>query len=664
MAEPVYTLIIAAYNAESTIADAILSLQNQRDSEWRLIVVDDGSTDSTFETTQSFAALDSRIMVLSQENAGTGAARNAALPFVRTPYCGYLDADDVLADHYSAAMHNLMAEYPGYDIYSSDGVHVFEDQRTQLVFNYGRVVSVTLDEMIDECWILGGGALIRTEALRSLGGYREHLYGEDYDLWMRAISAGLTHVGSPEPLYVYHQSVQGQKSEDRQAGNLSAVQALRDLIESGVLDRKHVRQAKKRIESRLAYPALAEAQRRREEEARAKTKCDSSEDSSGKTPDPETLLLSKAESRRVAEERATIAVQQLVPEGRLGELLYTVLRAFYRLGRTIFRRMRAIGRRFAILIRAARTSGWRLRTLLAAVRNWSTVRHTFPVPAAEAPSKSVAPSALRPALSVVVPAFNAAITIRETLDAIAAQSYRGWECIVVDDGSQDETAQIVDEYVRADSRFRLIQQENTGSAGAYNTGVNAAESTLIAICSADDILLQDHLSAMMGLVGRNPHHGIFSSNGAYLYDETKRTKDVYDGPPWDEELSLSLKTVLAACFFSVGAIYRRSVFDLIGGYREHVYGEDYDFWLRAMAVGVQHKYLPEVLSYHRISATQKSADVVRVYESNLEVYRHLIDGGWATGGDVALVEAAIVARRELLESIRPAVSQGQASVDG
>src|SRR5258708_1668380 len=99
-----------------------------------------------------------------------------------------------------------------------------------------------------------------------------------------------------------------------------------------------------------------------------------------------------------------------------------------------------------------------------------------------------------PRFSVVVPAYGAAMTLPETLDAILSQTFTDWECVVVDDGSTDETLRIANEFAARDRRIRAIHQENKGTAGAYNTGVGAARGQLIVICSADDVLLPEHLA--------------------------------------------------------------------------------------------------------------------------------------------------------------------------
>jgi hypothetical protein len=71
--------------------------------------------------------------------------------------------------------------------------------------------------------------------MKQLGGFTEHRYGEDYDLWLRALASGATHIATPKRLYLYHRSIEGQKSENLRAGRHSKILALIDLLDSGLL---------------------------------------------------------------------------------------------------------------------------------------------------------------------------------------------------------------------------------------------------------------------------------------------------------------------------------------------------------------------------------------------------------------------------------------------
>ena len=96
-------------------------------------------------------------------------------------------------------------------------------------------------------------------------------------------------------------------------------------------------------------------------------------------------------------------------------------------------------------------------------------------------------------MSVVIPAFNAAGNIRQTLNSVVAQTYQEIEVIVVDDGSSDATGAIVEEFVARDARFQLLQQSNAGVGAARNTGIRKARGDYIAPLDADDLWFPEKL---------------------------------------------------------------------------------------------------------------------------------------------------------------------------
>lgn len=246
-----------------------------------------------------------------------------------------------------------------------------------------------------------------------------------------------------------------------------------------------------------------------------------------------------------------------------------------------------------------------------------------------------------PRFSVVVPAYNSEQTLPETLDSVLAQEFGDWECVVVDDGSTDSTASIAESYCERDGRFRLLRQTNTGTAGAYRTAVAAAIADLLVICASDDLLLPKHLGVMDDLIRRNPGCGIYSCNGQFLYNDSGRRVKVHTGSAWRRERSLSFEDVVMDCFFSVGAVFRRSVYAMTGGHRAGVYVDDYDLWLTAMARGIRHRYTPEVLAVHRVSAFQQSANLAKLRASHVEVFRHLLTQEALTPAQSALIEARL-----------------------
>lgn len=256
-----------------------------------------------------------------------------------------------------------------------------------------------------------------------------------------------------------------------------------------------------------------------------------------------------------------------------------------------------------------------------------------------------------PRFSVVVPAYQAASTLGATLDAIMAQAFSDWECVVVDDGSTDDTPRIATAYAQRNPRFRVVHQGNQGTAGAYNAGVSSAAGDFVVICSADDVLLPEHLSRMSAFIDSEGGYDIYSTNGYFWWPGRWRGdyRELFYGPDERQEIqSLELSDVIRSCFYSVGATYKRELHAALGGYRPGVYGEDYDFWLRALASGARHRYLPEPLSLHRVSPSQKSAKLEAVARSDIRLLSDLKRDFSLSEADLQAVDDAIRERGILI----------------
>lgn len=120
-----------------------------------------------------------------------------------------------------------------------------------------------------------------------------------------------------------------------------------------------------------------------------------------------------------------------------------------------------------------------------------------------------------PAASIIVPAFNTAATLADTLGALLDQSFADHEVIVVDDGSGDRTPDIAAAFLR-DPRVRLIRQPNRGLAGAHNTGIAAARGRYVGFCDADDLWMPGKLAAHVAHLDANPNVGLSYSGSALM----------------------------------------------------------------------------------------------------------------------------------------------------
>ncbi len=229
-----------------------------------------------------------------------------------------------------------------------------------------------------------------------------------------------------------------------------------------------------------------------------------------------------------------------------------------------------------------------------------------------------------PHVSVIVPAYNVAATIKETLHSIINQTFEDIEIIVVDDGATDETPQILKTF--KDSRMRVVRQVNRGLAGARNTGIQLAMGKYIAFCDSDDVWEPEKLELHVIHLNSDSNLGL-SFCGSSLIDEHGRFFKTSQRP--------KLKNISAADIFKrnpIGngsvAVFRRSALDVIAyrpaGERKRDWwfdetlrqSEDIDAWMRfALASDWKIEGIPGLLTRYRIQAGGLSAKLEKQFET-------------------------------------------------
>lgn len=100
-------------------------------------------------------------------------------------------------------------------------------------------------------------------------------------------------------------------------------------------------------------------------------------------------------------------------------------------------------------------------------------------------------------VSLIIPVYNTGEKLHRCFDSILAQSYQDYECIVVDDGSTDDSSAIIDEYATRDVRFKVVHKENGGVGSARNCGLNIASGEWLVFIDSDDFLKPDHIESLM-----------------------------------------------------------------------------------------------------------------------------------------------------------------------
>ena len=182
-----------------------------------------------------------------------------------------------------------------------------------------------------------------------------------------------------------------------------------------------------------------------------------------------------------------------------------------------------------------------------------------------------------PLVSVVIPAYNRAHLLPETLESVLAQSYTSIETIVVDDGSTDNTAQLLEGY---GPHIRVIAQANQGEGPARNTGIAAARGTYIAFVDSDDIWLPEKLERQLQVLTSRPDLR-WAYSDAYVFDGATGRKLYRCGQRIRQWEGAIARRLLVADFIpSPTPVVHRSVFDEVGGFSSLVIGADWEMWLR------------------------------------------------------------------------------------
>jgi hypothetical protein len=183
-----------------------------------------------------------------------------------------------------------------------------------------------------------------------------------------------------------------------------------------------------------------------------------------------------------------------------------------------------------------------------------------------------------PLVSVAMPVLNGERFLREAVESILDQTFRDFEFIIINDGSTDGTASILDSYARSDPRVRVYQQENKGLIASRNRGCGLARGKYLAQMDADDIAVRDRLEWQIEFMERHPEIGVVGGQ-MKLIDSAGRAFYCVRYPVENEEIKSAL---LLCCPFGQNAVViRKEAFLSVGGYRRPFdLAEDYDLWLR------------------------------------------------------------------------------------
>lgn len=232
----------------------------------------------------------------------------------------------------------------------------------------------------------------------------------------------------------------------------------------------------------------------------------------------------------------------------------------------------------------------------------------------------------QPRVSVVTTTYNRAVLLAESIESVVAQTLRDWELIVVDDGSTDQTRQVVARLAQDEPRIRYVYQANRGVSHARASGSRLARGAYLAFLDDDDLFLPSKLACQAAFLDAHPKVALVYSyvdwirlsTGAYL--QTSPSKSC---PPVYSFLELVRGNVMAAH----SVLVRARCVEAVGGFRDTRLGcDDYDMWLR-ISRRYPMAFLPELVGFYRWHDTNMTYDRQLRYRDLLGIYEDLLKAG-------------------------------------
>lgn len=202
-------------------------------------------------------------------------------------------------------------------------------------------------------------------------------------------------------------------------------------------------------------------------------------------------------------------------------------------------------------------------------------------------------------ISVIIPAYNAQVYLRECLESVLAQTFTDWECLIVDDGSTDSTLAIAREYADTDSRVRVLTKHNGGLADARNFGLQRVNGEWVTFVDSDDMLYPTALSRLHNMAGRDCEVVVGEYLRACEYTLPKPKENQFKCLSGIETTKRGLFQTgvnVSAC----GKLFRHETISDIS-FRKGVWYEDLDFFARL---------------FPRLGKVVKISDVVYFYRDN------------------------------------------------
>ena len=543
---PKVSVIIPVYNCELYIAQAIESVLNQTYTDYEIIVINDGSTDNTYQVLQPYMK---KIRYFSQENKGLSATRNQGIKMAKGKLISLLDADDLFLYYKLQEQVAIFEAEPSIGLVQS-GWRVVNEKGEKIEDVKPWHKSPELDLVTWLKWKATNpsGMMFRKEWLERVNGFNEDLRRlEDFDIVIRLALAGCQATWFPKVAVCYRQH------RGNMTRNLLAQIEVEEKILDELFSNPNLPGKIQHLEKELRYGSLIWNCWRLYKTSNFSEMATYLQKSLSYTSDPPTVAIC------------------------------TWIELFTKLDSQEGNQFNAYS--------------------FSQLPQWKKLISNIFNPVV-------------PRVSVIIATYNNAHYILEAIASIFNQTYTSYEIIVIDDGSTDNTRQVLEPYL---DKIRYLYQENKGVSHARNLGLEMARGEFISFLDADDFFLPDKLAKQVAVFDAHPSLGIVHSGWRLV---NKKGEKISDIELWHSSPELDLETWVVWKPVTISMMFSKSWIKSVGGFdtRWH-HGEDIDLVLRLSVNGCQAVWLPKITYCYR----QHHYNVTRKYTQQAVSINSVLD---------------------------------------
>lgn len=248
-----------------------------------------------------------------------------------------------------------------------------------------------------------------------------------------------------------------------------------------------------------------------------------------------------------------------------------------------------------------------------------------------------------PEITVLLPAYNASDVISEAIESILNQSFENFEFLIINDGSTDNTLDIIQSYAKKDTRIRILNQNNMGLIATLNRGLATSSAKFVARMDADDISLPNRLQLQLDTIKNNPKISVCGSSIEIIETNEKSIKETAPN-------KIKAISIFASPLVHPSVLMNKHDVLSVGGYSPHaLHAEDYDLWDRMISRGFQLSNTKEICLKYRLNIHKSRQNYsVQMAHTTYMIYRRILNriGIFPSEHDIILHSVCAYSRQE------------------